>query len=101
MAKEETKPQQKIKFNLQELSLAYQAINIDDQNKQINYPLAELPTATMAVSKIVKHTDKDGKFQDGEVEFTTEEKALILKKLDRGWPAGAGEHILSLKEKVS
>ena len=52
---------------------------------------------------VVSHrveTKEDDKFVEGEVKFKTEEKAFVLKQLDREWGVNDAEAVLSVQSKL-
>lgn len=64
------------------------------------FSIDEMPDAVSVIKKIKEHVIDD-KINDGEVEFSTSEKALLLKLLkEREWAEIDGEFVLTLIEKI-
>lgn len=88
-----------------ELGVINYAIQMDKDGKAAQYQsLPELTTALSVFDKIKACAKKNDEgvedLADGKVNFTTEEKAFILGKLDRGWTLIDGQDVLSIKKKL-
>lgn len=57
--------------------------------------------AGISINKKLKATVKEDKFTEGEIEFSTEEKALLLKLIERKWGVDDAEVYFSVKVKLS
>ena len=70
--------------------------------KERTFPISELGTAISIADKLKVNVDAEGKnFVDGDVDFSTEEKSIILKLLDREFSIEQGKSVLSLKTKLA
>lgn len=65
-----------------------------------SYPLPELKDVTEAFQALNTSSDDSGSYIDGDIEFSTSQKALLIKSLDRSWSPADGIHVLSLKSKL-
>ena len=89
-----------MQFLPQELGLINQAILTTPEDKARTFSGAELVTSTDIFRKMRVCVEGD-KFVDSDVDFTTEEKALILKVADRAWSPAQGDVYLPLKAKLN
>lgn len=99
----EKKPQVKIDFTAEELATAYNALIVDFDGRRIGYETEEQPCITSTMVKLQKcliKNDGPEHFEPGPIEFTTEEKALILSKLKRKWDALSSEYVSTLRSKL-
>lgn len=67
--------------------------------KTRQFPDEELSTALPIFSKLKKCVE-NGKYVDSEIDFDTEEKALLLKLITRPWSIDDGEVQITLKDKL-
>ena|SRR5258708_6208289 len=67
--------------------------------KERKFSDEELSVALPLFGKFKKCVEAD-KYVDGEVALDTEEKALLLKSLNRPWELGNGEIYLPLRDKL-
>lgn len=76
---------------------------VDAEGKQDGrlFPLSELKTVQSLKALITEKLIKEDKFEEGEIEFTADQKKLILRCLDREWTTIDAEHVLSLQEKLA
>ena len=69
--------------------------------EQRNFPMAQWSDAAHTTKEIKsKCVDDKDLFKDGELDFKTDHKKLILGCLDREWPAVNLEAVMSLKAKL-
>ena len=83
----------------EELRLSAYAIvyNLGEERATYDEDLGEASTAFKAINASV---DGEGNYVDGDIDFSTSQKALMLRRLKRAWPAADGEFVLSLREKL-
>ena len=56
--------------------------------------------AGISINKKLKALTRDDRFFDGEADFSTEEKVLLLKWIERSWPVEEAETYVELKRKL-
>lgn len=84
-----------------EAAVAWVSITQNEQNQPRTFALAQLADASSIVKKLkTSCTNESGEFKDGDVEFGTDEKKLLLDCSDRAWGALDGEAALSLRDKL-
>lgn len=74
-------------FTIPELQLINFIIQVNTEGKGIQYPLAELQTALevfKALDSVTVPGKKEGEklFKESKIDFTTEQKAFILKAIE-------------------
>lgn len=95
-----------MQFSKGELGAAWSSLTAKNDAQKGLVPrvfgLGDLKCAGKAGAKL-KEVSVDDKFvDDSEIEFNTDEKALILRCLrEREWSALDAEHVLSLEEKLN
>jgi len=90
-------------FSVQELGLILYVVNQTKEGQARKFAVVELAAVLEIVKKIRTHADAEGKIAAGEyeVDFSTDEKARILKLVDEmEWTPGDAETVLSLQEKL-
>lgn len=87
-----------MQFTKEQFALINVALQTNEKKELRTFPLAEQKDAMTIYDKIIAHVDEKQTFTDGEEEFTTTEKALILKLLDREWDVQILKTVFSIKE---
>mgnify|MGYP001612712580 FL=1 len=75
-------------------------LNAQGQMEARNLDLDQMEDG-ISVNRKLKACVENDKFKDSEAEFTTTEKALILKLLERPWSVEDAENYISLKKKLA
>lgn len=95
-------------FTVPELQVMNYVIQVDAEGKTINYPISELKLALDTFNALESCTkDWEGElvgkkvFVEGKIDFTTEQKAFILKSIEwRSFPIGDAEAVFSIQKKL-
>ena len=87
-----------MQFTKEQFALINVALQTNEKKELRTFPLAEQKDAMTIYDKLIVHVDEGKMFTDGEEEFTTTEKALILKLLDREWDVQILKTVFSIKE---
>ena len=89
-------------FTKEEAAIIWACINTDEKGNAKTFSLSQLKDASEILSK-VKETcvDKEEKFVDGDLDFTTDQKKLIRDCSDREWPATVGSLVLKVREMLN
>ncbi len=64
-----------------------------------NYGVTQLPLVLEIRKKILEGA-KENELQEGEIEFSTEEKAFLIKRLTREWGVQDGSYVLEIIESL-
>lgn len=93
-------------FTVPELQLMNYVIQIDSEGKAKNYPISELQVA-LGTFDALKSCTEEGKtpserlFKEWNIDFTTEQKALILRSIEwRSFPVWDAEAVFSVQKKL-
>lgn len=86
----------------EQIRIGYYALLVDSEGKAKTFDIPELQDASFVFTKFNESTndDKEKTFKDGDFKFTTTQKTLLLKNLQRKWSAIDGVHVLALIEKL-
>lgn len=91
-----------MQFTPQELSLINSALTVTPEDRAKTFIGVELVTATDIFRKLRPCIDVENKvFIASDLELTTEEKALMIKVMDRAWSPAQGDVYLPLKGKLN
>lgn len=93
-----------IMFTVNELSVMNLAIQTSLDNKSHLLTGDELKLGVKTFKKLKTGTKEENgqpQFIDSEIEFEEDEKAFLLKKLDRPWSIVDGEYVLDVISKLS
>jgi len=88
-----------MQFTKEQFALMNVALQVTEKKEARVFPLGEQKDAMNIYEKLLTHVnEKENVFMDGEEDFTTQEKALILKLIDREWDVQVLKTVFSLRD---
>lgn len=88
-----------MQFTKEQLGMINVALQTTEKGEARTFPLTEQAEALSIFEKIkVLVDEKEQVFIDGDVDFTTKEKALVLKLIDREWGVQNLKLVFTIRE---
>ena len=89
-----------MKLSKEEVVMAYMSLTQTEEGKPMVFPIANLMDASHIAIQLKDKCSENNILKDGEVEFSTNQKALLLRLIERPWGALDGTVYFSLKNKL-